>query len=53
MQEAFNACEQPAVTKILQDIVRMGKAVEDGTLRYICRRSCTEIRELRCKIRLE
>lgn len=41
MQQAFNACEQLAVQKILKDIVRMGKTVADGTLRYICKRSCT------------
>lgn len=53
MQEAFNASNQPAVKKILEDIVRIGKALEDGTVRYVCRRSCQEIRELRLKIRLE
>lgn len=53
MQEAFNACNQPAVKKVLQDIVRMGKGVEDGSLRSICRRSGSEIRELRSKLRLE
>lgn len=53
MEEAFNACEQPAVKKILRDIVRIGKGVEDGTLRCICRRSFTEIRDLRYRMRIE
>lgn len=53
MRQVFNACDQQAVKNILKDIVRVGRAVAEGSVAYVCKRSCTDIRDITAKMRVK
>lgn len=52
MEEAFNAADQPAVQKIYEDIIRVGRTIQDGSVTCARKRAAHSLRDLNYKTRL-